>query len=153
VERAVIYGCSDLSSNEIEKYKRTCSSKESDFKELKKAELAGSLAQSVSDDFDGISNGFLLYKRSEKKSVFHNKTWKKRYFVVNQRMINCYRDPYDLCPIRAIHLQHCDVLLCDHDSKYGSTCFTVRSELYATTYLLRAESEVERNKWVNILRR
>ena len=130
------------------------SSNESDLKELRKAEIAGSLAQSKDDDFEGISNGFLLYKRSVRKSVLRSKAWKKRYFYVTLRTIRCYRDPYDAAPIRALQLQHCKVVVTDNHPKYGNTCFTVVSDMEGgTSYLLRAETAEERTKWVNVLNR
>ena len=127
--------------------------KECDFKELRKAELAGSLAQKGDGDYDGISDGFLLFKRSTRKSKISSKKWKNRYFVIMHRMLHCYKDPYDPAPIRAIQLQHCDVIAIDSHPKYGDTRFDVISSLDSTKYSLRADSMAERTKWVNILKR
>lgn len=107
--------------------------------------------ESSHGSIDGILNGQLYYKRLERKSMFHTKTWKQLYFVVDQRVLLCYREPHAVHPKRAIPLQNCRVLVSPTSDKYGDTLFELVNESNSARYLLRAETSEARAKWVTFL--
>ena len=152
IERAVIYGGSDISLHE-EKLLIKKDPTSTDLANLKKNELANVISTNPSHEFEGTSNGFLFYKRTERKSILHTKPWKKRFFVIDQKIAYCYRDPYEINPCRAMHLQYCEVVVSETSSKYGNTCFEVINEANNIKYLLRAENEQNRDRWIHKFKR
>ncbi|RYG95296.1 hypothetical protein EON65_56190 [archaeon] len=68
----------------------------------------------------------------ERKSLLHSKPWKLRYFVVDQRVLLCFKEPHAVNPKRAISLQNCRVVACDPSLKYGDTLFEVVNEANST---------------------
>eukprot|EP01031_Cornospumella_fuschlensis_P034285 gene34285-41498_t len=142
VERAVIYGSREMANNSEGKIKPN---------DVKLDQIQRSLDSEKSTQFDGELSGQLFYKRVERKSLFHSKPWKQRYFVVDQRVLLCFKEPHAVNPKRAIPLQNCRVVACDHSLKYGDTLFEIVNEANSTRYLLRASTPQARNKWVRFL--
>ena len=164
LERAVIYGSQTLSNKEERILKRRLTNPnmqnmdaktlEAELVEAKKLEIANSLAKTQSaENYDGMVSGVLLYKRLERKSMFASKPWKKRHFVVDQRVLLCFREPHSVNPLRALPLAPCHVEVVDHDPKYGETRFDLVNYSNNLRYPLRAEDAQERDKWVSLLRR
>jgi hypothetical protein len=67
----------------------------------------------------------LLFKRNTRKSSFHTKGWKERYFVVDNRVLLCFQEPHSVNPLRSIALQSCHIEAHPHDEKYGETRFDI----------------------------
>lgn len=163
VERAVIYGSQTLSNNEEKVLKRrmTVDQKTSvDSKKLeeelanaKRSEIANTLSRGLCDNFDGLINEPLMYKRNERKSMFATKPWKQRHFQVDQRVLLCYRDPYSVNPLRTIPLAPCHVEVIENDPKYGDTRFDIVNYSNGSRFQLMAKDRAQREKWVTLLRR
>lgn len=103
---------------------------------------------SVSHEFSKVISGTLLYKRNSRKSNFHSKPWKPRFFIVDQRILLCFRDSNSTDPLRAILLSSCRVVVSETHAKYGDCCFELISDSTNTRYLLRTESSDQRKSWV-----
>eukprot|EP01033_Poteriospumella_lacustris_P003043 gene3043-2228_t len=89
VERAVIYGSPNLTraDERIFKARATTGAETSDLRTFKRAELAHQLSVEMPHSVDSVLNGLLYFKRVERKSMLHSKTWHQRYFVVDQRVL------------------------------------------------------------------
>jgi phosphatidylinositol 4-kinase len=103
---------------------------------------------SVQNEFSKVVSGTLLYKRNTRKSNFHSKPWKPRFFIVDQRILLCFRDSTAKEPLRAILLTSCRVVVSETHPKYGDCCFELISDSSNTRYLLRTESSDQRKSWV-----
>lgn len=141
VERAVIYGS-------IPERENGTSSPTS---ERRRLDVANNLSKVTSARFDGIFNGPLMYKRVKRLSMFRTKPWKDRYFVIDRRVLHCYREPHATEPVRSILLQNCSVVVCEPSPKYGNTLFEIVNESSNCKYQLRAKDAEERQKWVDLL--
>lgn len=173
VERAVIYGGQEMNNREIDVLRNRMSvdntavvsvedveggAGESDddetnhkeLSDLKKREIASKLAQSKAANYDGQLSGLLYFKRTTRKSSMHSKSWKQRYFVVDHRVLICFREPHMVNPLRAIPLQNCQVNIVD-SAKYGNTGFEVVNTSTGAKYQLRAETAELRTKWVDFI--
>eukprot|EP01040_Poterioochromonas_malhamensis_P016323 gene16323-18507_t len=158
VERAVIYGSHTVTAHEksIIEVRRSQSnagtpkSELETMKSLKREEMAATLARTKSF-MDGQLSGDLFYKRIERKSAFHSKPWKSCYFIVDKRVLLCYKDPYSVQPKRAMHLQNCRVIPLGNHPKYGDTVFEVINDSLGVHFLLRAADEPGRQAWINVL--
>jgi len=95
--------------------------------------------------------GLLLYKRNIRKSNFHSKPWKSRYFVIEQKVLLCFRDTESSNPLRAILLTGCRLVVCETHPKYGDCCFELISDAINTRYLLRADSSEQRKVWIDAI--
>jgi hypothetical protein len=165
VERAVIYGSSALSNKEEKVLKRRLSANESisnkdskqletDLVDAKKLEVANMLSRTTQlENYDGLLSGTLMYKRTDRKSMFSTKPWKQRHFMVDQRVLHCFREPHSVNPLRAIPLAPCHVDVIDNDPKYGDRRFDVVNYSNGVKYQLMAEDKEQRTKWVTFLRR
>lgn len=143
IERAVIFGSSDNpQGSPIATPERNT---------RKMGMIDRQLTSETSVGYDGILNGQLYYKRYERKSIMHTKPWKLLYFVVDQRVLLCYREPHAVHPKRSIALQNCRVLICETSEKYGDTLFELVNESNSSHCLLRAETPEARQKWVRFL--
>lgn len=153
LERAVICGSAVISQSEVDVLMTRASLHEADnMKDAKRSEIAEELSQHQDPDgFEGDMSGQLLYKRLERKSIFHTKPWKPYHFVVDQRVLLCFHDPHAMNPKRAFSLQNCQVEVVDSSDKYGKTVFQVVNESANVRYLLRAANEKERSLWVDFL--
>eukprot|EP00981_Chlorochromonas_danica_P008320 scaffold2111_cov167-Ochromonas_danica.AAC.9 len=141
IERAVIFGSHDLPTSD-----RTTKK----INDAKMNMIERTLTNEKFNGYDGILNGQLFYKRCVRKSPIHTKPWKLLYFVVDQRVLLCYREPHAVHPKRAIPLQNCRVRILE-SSKYGNTTFELVNESNSAHYFLRAENEASRQKWVSFL--
>lgn len=155
VERAVIYGSPNLTraDERIFKARATTGADTADLRTFKRAELAHQLSVQMPHSVDSVLNGLLYFKRVERKSMLHSKTWHQRYFVVDQRVLLCFNDVDAVTPKRAISLQNCTVVVNETHPKYGDTCFEVVNEANGIRYTLRADDAATRNKWVEFLNR
>lgn len=154
VERAVIYGSPNLTRSEERNWRgRVSISDDSELRTFKRAEFAHQLSMNVTHGVDSVLNGVLLFKRVERKSMFHNKQWHERYFVVDKRVLLCFNDRESVTPKRAISLQNCEIIVCPTHAKYGNTCFEVINEANGIRYILRANNADIRAKWVEFLNR
>jgi len=106
----------------------------------------------VVDPFgNGKLNGTLFYKRNMRKSNFHTKPWKPRYFVVDQRVLLCFREVQSADPLRAILLTNCRLVISETHPKYGDCCFELISDSTNTRYLLRTENADQRKIWTDAI--
>jgi hypothetical protein len=123
-----------------------------DLKHLKKMHIAKRLTRTESFQFHlGHLSGDLYFKRAERKSIFHTKQWKIRYFVIDKKILLCFKDPYSITPIRAMDLRYAKVNVVDDHPKYGDTVFEIYNEVNGVKFILRAETPEQRNAWVQVL--
>ena len=164
VERAVIYGSQTLTNKEEKVLKRRMSANdtigkdskqmETELIDAKKVEIANSLSRTAQiENYDGLLNGTLKYKRTERKSTFASKPWKERHFMVDQRVLLCFREPHSVNPLRAIPLAPCQVEVIDNDPKYGDTRFDIVNYSNGSKFQLMAKDKEQRAKWVTFLKR
>lgn len=164
VERAVIYGSQSLSTKEERALKRRISTTEtapkdarqleSELIDAKKLEVANMLSRTTQlENYDGLLNGSLMYKRTERKSMLAMKPWKQRFFMVDQRVLYCFREPHSVNPLRTVPLAACHVDVIDNDPKYGDRRFDIVNYSNGTKFQLMAENKEQRTKWVNFLRK
>jgi hypothetical protein len=92
-------------------------------------------------------SGELLYKRVEKKSVFVRKTWKSRFFKIENKVLKCFRDSSGDELLRCIPLQDCTV----HEvhNPNHENCFEVLSPITFTVFKLQAASRESMLKWID----
>jgi len=169
LERAVIFGSNTVASNEEKEALRKrmsldpvhrgsiddmdAATLQSEMVEFKKQAIASKLARTNSfQSNDGLLNGTLLFKRNIRKSRFHLKGWKPRHFVVDNRVLLCFREPHSVNPLRTISLQACQVEVIHEDEQYGETRFDVVNYSNNNRFQLRAKDEKSRNDWVSFLR-
>lgn len=151
IERAIIFGDHQAppSSSPISTPDRRDATRK--INDDKRGLIERALNSENSSSCDGILSGNIYYKRLERKSMLHTKPWKLLYFVVDQRVLLCYREPHAVHPKRAIPLQNCRVIVCETSPKYGDTLFELVNESNSARYLLRAENSDARSKWVRFL--
>jgi hypothetical protein len=163
VERAVIYGSQNLSNKEEKVLKRRMThdlsngldSKqiEAELIDAKRIEVANALSRNTHiENYDGLINEPLMYKRNERKSMFASKPWKQRHFQVDQRVLLCYREPHSVNPLRTIPLAACHVEVIENDPKYGDTRFDIINYSNNCRFQLMAKDKEQRTKWVTLLR-
>jgi phosphatidylinositol 4-kinase len=165
VERAVVYGGNEMSNREIDLLRNRMSpgnevvsmsnhghdgDEESDdeMTDQKRRDITQRTPNPSSSE-DQLS-GLLFFKRTARKSSLHSKSWKQRYFVVDHRVLICFREPNMVSPLRAIALQNCQVNLVESE-KYGSTGFDVVNTASGAKYQLRAETAESRQRWVDFI--
>lgn len=156
IERAVIYGSHTLSNNEEKALKRraTVDADAEELADVKKREIANKISRAYTQtNFDGALDGQLLYKRVERKSSFQSKSWKTRYFVVDQRMLLCFKEPHSVNPLRSLPLQSCEVEVINNNPKHGDTCFNIINYSNNIRFQLRALDTASRDKWVSFLQK
>ena len=166
VERAVIYGSQTLSNKEEKALKRRLSAEnvevasmnakqlEAELINAKKSEIANTLSRTAQvENYDGLLNGMLKYKRTEKKSFFATKPWKDRHFMVDQRVLLCFREPHSVNPLRTIPLASCQIEEINNHPKYGDTRFDIINYSNGNKFQLMAKDKTQRNKWVTFLKR
>jgi hypothetical protein len=165
VERAAVYGNVYLSAWEKEILENTHQQLGVDadsaqvppvsLEDLKKHEIAVQLTRvhSATSLFDGIMSGELFFKRNVRKSMFHSKGWKPRFFVLNNRCLICYREQYGADPLRAVHLQFARIENVENHPKYKDTVFRLINDQNHTVYQLRARNLEEKQQWMHRLSR
>lgn len=158
VERAAVYGNSQLSEAERDMIKnadhasQTLETSSIDIEDLKRTEIAEELTRNKSDALEGHMSGELLYKRVSRKSLFHTKGWKTRYFVVENKCLMCYREQFSPDSLRAMFLQYCRIEV-PENHKYPDQYFEVINDHTHTVFQLRANSKEERDNWVSMLQK
>lgn len=121
--------------------------------EVKKSEVAKRL--SIARDhlnFDDLFNGILFFKRVERLSNFKRKGWNPRFFVVDNRILYCFKEEHSVNPKRILALENCKIEVFDDDHKYGNTMFHIINYATSVKFQLRAENQELRDKWVSYLR-
>jgi hypothetical protein len=123
-------------------------------KELKKVEVARRISRSDSFQFHVPQlSGDLYFKRNQRKSIFYSKIWKIRYFVIDKKILLCFRDPFSVTPLRSLDLRYASVKDLETHPKYGNTVFEIVDEATGTVFHLRAESEEKKQNWMEVLLR
>lgn len=163
VERAVVFGSSTSTSNEEENLLSQSPSL-AQFIELKDAEKKviadqiiehpENIPKSTVENFLKIEifgEGFLMYKREVRQSMFKHKGWNNRYFKINERILLCYKTVDAKVPVRAISLEDCELFRV-HREKYKYQ-FELKSRSNGSRYQLRAADENSFNCWVALLQR
>jgi hypothetical protein len=115
--------------------------------------LDDELSSKDSSDKRASPAGYLLFKRSTRKSELRSKGWKRRYFAVQNGILLCYREDTDVNCIRSMLLANCDVEVIENHPKYGNTCFDILNTSNNTRFHLQAESSDDRQIWIQRLHR
>lgn len=101
-----------------------------------------------------VFGGNLMYKRNVRLGACRSKGWKKRYFVIEEQMLNCYRSQDDGMHhknlVRAMPLDGAQLIdnEVSGDDKYPHM-FTVSNRTYEFT--LRAKNPQEKVFWMRRL--
>jgi hypothetical protein len=96
-------------------------------------------------EFSQGNSGWLLYKRGKRRK-YRRKPWKRRFFVVAERMLFCYDKPNGTLR-RAMPLESA-IVNRPKDAKHPFY-FEVNNQNYQ--FLMRGGNEAEVAKWVNLL--
>jgi len=99
--------------------------------------------------------GFLWYKRPVRLGALRSKGWKKRYFVIEEQMLNCYRTPEDGIHHRAlVRAMPLDGATINDKETHGNDkyphMFTVSNRTYE--FQLRAKNPQEKVVWIRRLK-
>lgn len=141
-------------------------------------EVSGSALALASEEdalqhVDCLLQGPLLYKRIERKSLFHSKRWKTRYFRIANRNLLCYHDEQYTELLRALPLHECTVhmktapvdvaedvlqttpisLLTNTDLKYDHYFEITNNKMgeFEQKFMLRANSASQFAEWTKAL--
>lgn len=117
--------------------------------------------QSIPNTASGPYGGELLYKRQVRLGCFRRKNWKHRFFVVEEQMLNCYRD-YESAlrrtgliramPLEGAKLEKLDVGQTYEDGKViikYPHMFVISNKNHK--FLIRASSEEDRSLWLKMM--
>ncbi|GMH50330.1 hypothetical protein TL16_g00745 [Triparma laevis f. inornata] len=96
-------------------------------------------------EFGSGNSGWLMYKRGKRRK-YRRKPWKRRFFVVAERMLFCFDKPHGTLR-RAMPLESA-IIEEPHDSKHPFY-FEVHNQNYQ--FLMRGTSASEVKKWVGLL--
>lgn len=103
---------------------------------------------------NSVFGGHLMYKRPVRLGACRSKGWKKRYFVIEEQMLNCYRSQEDGVHhknlVRAMPLDGAQLIDNERggDDKYPHM-FIVSNRTYEFT--LRAKNPQEKAAWMRRL--
>jgi hypothetical protein len=91
-----------------------------------------------------------LNKKGDKGIV---KGWKRRWFVLTSTYQLLYSKDQDHSPINCIYLDRETVVATSpsEDKKYAKCCFQVSKKGQMRIYFLRAETEEERDEWIQLI--
>lgn len=95
--------------------------------------------------------GSLMYKRNVRKSRLATKSWKTRYFKIEEQILFCYRDAKSKEPLRAIAIEDFELLVVTRE-KYEYQ-FELYNKISGLKYQLRASDEADYNFWIKGLKR
>lgn len=95
---------------------------------------------------DAQIEGMLLYKRALRKSNISSKSWKSRYFKIEQQILFCYRDRTSTTPLRSMPIRDLELNVV-HREKYAFQ-FELLSKTTGAKFQLRADSESNFEYWV-----
>jgi hypothetical protein len=153
VERAVVQG--DVASFILDRDRiSTLSAEELAEKEdLFRTQTAGDIMRfSAPENEDNIGTrgmkGPLMFKRVTRQT-FHRKTWKTRYFCIEDKVLLCYHDEEYHQLRRTLPLQDCHVDIVTNP--HHENCFQVFSPITGTLFKLRAESKDEMLAWIDCI--
>ena len=164
VELAVVFGSSTLTLQERLKLQlnELTGTQLNDFRDTEKKQRADEILK-MSTTMDVIEDmtinkeklctmeGYLLYKRELKKSLFVNKTWKPRYFKVYQHILLCFKDENTKIPMRAVPFADFDLFTVTRE-KYEFQ-FELRCKSNGVKYQLRAKDQDTYDYWVQGFKR
>lgn len=99
----------------------------------------------------GSFGGYLLYKRLVRTSRCRRKLWKSRYFVISEKMLYCYNvQPSEGGSlVRAMPLEGAVII----ETSASQAKYKYMFEVHNLNFLfrMRASSEEERTKWIQVL--
>ena len=93
--------------------------------------------------------GYLLYKRRVRTACYKRKTWKSRYFEIEERMLYCYNHRPSIGGrlVRAMPLEGAVV-----QEKKGKYPFMFEAQNHHFEFVMRAKNENEMQLWMKLLR-
>lgn len=101
-------------------------------------------------------SGPLLYKRTSRSHALQRKTWKERWFKIQNKLLLCFHDSEYKVLRRSMHLQDCVVKKAGEglaqEAKYDNY-FEVLDCVSGAVFKLRARSSEDADKWIHTLRR
>lgn len=95
--------------------------------------------------------GILLYKREIRKSQFSMKSWKPRFFRVEQHILFCYKNESSTVPLRSLPIRDFELSVVNRE-KYQYQ-FELFSKSTGVKFQLRADSDATFESWVKGLKR
>jgi phosphatidylinositol 4-kinase B len=95
--------------------------------------------------------GILLYKREFRKSKFSTKSWKPRFFRVEQHILFCYKNESSTVPLRSLPIRDFELSVVNRE-KYQYQ-FELFSKSTGVKFQLRADSDANFESWVKGLKR
>jgi hypothetical protein len=101
-------------------------------------------------------SGPLLYKRTSRSHMLQRKTWKERWFKIENKMFICFHDSEYKTSRRSMHLQDCVVKKMGDGLEQGpkhDNYFEVHDCVSGAVFKLRARSNADAEKWILTLRR
>jgi len=99
-------------------------------------------------NFDDSNSGWLMYKRGRRRK-YRRKPWKRRFFVVAERMLFCYDKPNGTLR-RAMPLESAivEAVECADNSRHDNY-FEVHNQNFQ--FLMRGDDEANVKKWKLLL--
>jgi len=93
--------------------------------------------------------GYLLYKRRFRTACYKRKTWKSRYFEIEERMLYCYNHRPSIGGklVRAMPLEGAIV-----QEKKGKYPYMFEAQNHHFEFIMRAKNENEMQLWMKLLR-
>jgi len=93
--------------------------------------------------------GYLLYKRRFRTACYKRKTWKSRYFEIEERMLYCYNHRPSIGGklVRAMPLEGAVV-----QEKKGKYPYMFEAQNHHFEFIMRAKNENEMKLWMKLLR-
>ena len=94
--------------------------------------------------------GYLLYKRRFRTACYKRKTWKSRYFEIEERMLYCYNHRPSIGGrlVRAMPLEGAVV-----QEKKGKYPYMFEAQNHHFEFIMRAKNENEMQLWMKLLTR
>ena len=105
----------------------------------------------VSNSNSSPVQGILLYKREVRKSKFATKSWKPRFFRVEQHILFCYKNESSTIPLRSLPIRDFELSVVNRE-KYQYQ-FELFSKSTGVKFQLRADSDATFESWVLGLKR
>jgi len=149
IEKVILLGSPELlkldrTAPESERHRLEFEEMEAESR-IRDSELIVSMESGTREDC--VMSGELFYKRVEKKSMLVRKTWKPRFFKIENKVLNCYHDSSSQELLRSIPLQDCQVF--EVHNPHHENCFEVHSPITFTVFKLQAPSREEMLKWID----
>jgi len=151
VERAVVYGTpesggTDRSQEALAQLRRE---RADEILSANKSDILPAVGESSAS----VRNGYLLFKRNVRKSTVHTKSWKERFFRIEQQVLFCMRDEASPQPLRAFSLIGCTILELPGVAAGGKYdySFEIVNATRTMRYSLRAHDDKSYKHWVTAL--